>query len=267
MRELECDTWQGSDDELDALLDKLNKDSISCEKQFIKIKRDNDDIFEVCESITAAARPPVIRPRNQTGANITPTVSHTTFKPQTDLKPTYLNRDCTLPEFIKFSQTFVIYMNSSGSVIPMEAVFSNLRVHMDPFWYTELIGKGLNIKTELQTFPRLMDEVSFDKFPLHNRRMKVFRSQQTGDTLSFLREIIENIRLAEWHTFTEEAAASHIFMAFTKCEESKRACYKMLSELTQGDTKALMERIQAIDAFPDNKSTSVKPINLRDECL
>ena len=48
LRELECDTWQGSDDELDALLDKLNKDSISCEKMFIKIKRDNDDIFDVC---------------------------------------------------------------------------------------------------------------------------------------------------------------------------------------------------------------------------
>ena len=110
-----------------------------------------------------------------------------------------------------------------------------------------------------------MDIVSFDKFPIHNSRMRVFKSEQRGDTLSFLREIIENIRLAEWHTFTEEAAACHIFMAFTKCEESKRACYKILSELPQGDTKALMTRISAIEAFPDNKSTSVKPINLRNE--
>ena len=54
-------------------------------------------------------------------------------------------------------------------------------------------------------------------------------------------------------------------MAFTKCEESKRACYKILSELPQGDTKALMATIQAIDSFPDNKSNSVKPIILRDE--
>ena len=45
-------TWQGSDDELDALIDKLNTDSVTCEKQFIKIQTDNDNIFEVCESTT-----------------------------------------------------------------------------------------------------------------------------------------------------------------------------------------------------------------------
>ena len=47
LRELECNTWQGSDDELHTLIDKLNTDSITCEKQFIKIQRDNDNIFEV----------------------------------------------------------------------------------------------------------------------------------------------------------------------------------------------------------------------------
>ena len=83
--------------------------------------------------------------------------------------------------------------------------------------------------------------------------MKVFKSEQKGDTKSFLREIIENIRLAEWNTFTEEAAACHIFMAFTKDDEAKKACYKILSDLPQGDTKTLMEKIAAVEAFPDNK--------------
>ena len=83
--------------------------------------------------------------------------------------------------------------------------------------------------------------------------------------MPFLREIIENIRLADWQSFTEEAAACHIFMAFTKCEESKRACYKILTEMPHGDTQLLMAKIQAIEAFPDNKAHSVKPINLRDD--
>ena len=79
MREIECNTWQGSVDDLDNLIEKLNTDSITCEKQFIKIQRDNDDIFEICETIIAAARPVVIRPQNQTGAGITPKMSNINF--------------------------------------------------------------------------------------------------------------------------------------------------------------------------------------------
>ena len=82
------------------------------------------------------------------------------LKPQTDLKPTFLIKDCTLPEFNKFTETFITYINSSGSAVPAEAIYSNLRVHMDPYWFTELIGAGLKIQTELPSFPRLMDEVS-----------------------------------------------------------------------------------------------------------
>merc|ERR1711936_581312 len=50
------------------------------------------------------------------------------------------------------------------------------------------------------------------------------------------------------------------FMASTRDDEAKRACYKILSDLPQGDTKALMTKISSIEAFPDNKSISVKPI-------
>ena len=35
--------------------------------------------------------------------------------------------------------------------------------------------------------------------------------------------------------------------------------------MPQGDTQLLMAKIQAIEAFPDNKAHSVKPINLRDD--
>ena len=138
------------------------------------------------------------------------------FKPQTDVKPTFLIKDCTLPEFNKFTETFIAYMNSSGSTVPAEAIYSNLRVHMDDYWFKELIGVGLSTQTELTSFTRLMDEVSLVKFPLHNRRMTVFCAKQTGDAMAFLRELIENIRVADWATFNEEAAACHIFMNSTK---------------------------------------------------
>ena len=108
-----------------------------------------------------------------------------------------------------------------------------------------------------------MDEVSLVKFPLHQRRMTVFCAKQTGDALAFLRELIENIRVADWSTFNEEAAACHLFMNSTKCEESKRACFKILAKSPQGDIKSLITKLQSIEAFPD-KETSVKPVQIRE---
>ena len=47
-------------------------------------------------------------------------------------------------------------------------------------------------------------------------------------------------------------------MAFTKNDEAKKACYKILTEIPQGCTKTLMEKIAAIESFPDSKQTFVK---------
>jgi len=67
--------------------------------------------------------------------------------------------------------------------------------------------------------------------------------------------------MADWHTFNSEAAAMHVFMAFTRDEEAKKACYKILTELPQGDVRLLMTKISSIEAFPDNKPPiSVKPV-------
>ena len=145
-----------------------------CEKQFIDVKKDNDETFDTCETVVAATKQPTIRRTQGPGPSIThPSV----FKPQTDLKPNFLIKDCTLLEYNKFTETFITYINSSGSVVPEEAIFSNLRVHMDPYWFTELKGKGLHIRTTLPEFQRLMDEVSLMKFPKHNRRVTVFRGR------------------------------------------------------------------------------------------
>ena len=49
LRELECESWAGSDEELYEILIKLDNDSVVCEKQFNDVKKDNDEIFDTCE--------------------------------------------------------------------------------------------------------------------------------------------------------------------------------------------------------------------------
>ena len=145
LKMLLCDTWEEEDDEQETALDKLTQDLVVYETKFLKIARENDEIIERCNSILLASKPKVSNRTRTTGVGIPTALPNTCFKPQSDLKPTFLVRDCTLPEFITFGKTFVIYMNSAGTAIPNDAVFSHLRVHKDPFWYTELIHKGLDI--------------------------------------------------------------------------------------------------------------------------
>ena len=71
---------------------------------------------------------------------------------------------------------------------------------------------------------------------------------------------MENIKLADWKTFNEEAAACHIFMQFTKNEDVKKACYKILTDNPAGCTKTLMEKIAEIDSFPDGKGSFAKTV-------
>ena len=52
LRELECEAWSGSSEELDDILTKLDNDSIVCEKQFTDVKKDNDETFNTCGQAT-----------------------------------------------------------------------------------------------------------------------------------------------------------------------------------------------------------------------
>ena len=207
LRNLVSDTWEDEEEELETALAKLTSEFLPYETNYLKMNRDHDDIVERCKALLIASIPKPVTTKTRTTGGAQTAPLNNCFKPQSDLKPAHLARDCSLPEFITFTKTFMIYMNSAGTSIPKEAVYSHLRVYMDPWWFTDLGHKGLDINTDLLKFPKIMDIASREHFPIHSRRMRVFRTEQKGDSMSFLREIIENVKLADWHTFCEEAAS------------------------------------------------------------
>ena len=109
----------------------------------------------------------------------------------------------------------------SSAPIPRDAVFSHLRVQVDAWWLHYIEYVGLTLNSDISHFIKIMDTAARKKFPVHGRRMKCFTHTQKGDTMSHLREIVESIKLAEWSSFNEEAAAMHIFMATTTDEVAK----------------------------------------------
>ena len=69
---------------------------------------------------------------------------------------------------VKFSETFANYMRSSqNQTIRPGALWSQVIVNIDPFWLTEVKGKGFKRETTLEEFLKIIDEVSMFKFPVH----------------------------------------------------------------------------------------------------
>ena len=76
LRDLECATWLGTDEELDGLLNKLTQDSILYGNQCIKLQR--DETMEMCNNLIDLPKPAVATNNNGTGIptnkpNINPT--------------------------------------------------------------------------------------------------------------------------------------------------------------------------------------------------
>ena len=161
-----------------------------------KIRSENLVIFEKCKSILAPAPAQTSRLIPATNPNIT-----TGFKPNQDLKPLYLIKDCTLTELNKFIDSFTSYIKSISKIIPAEALWGQVLVNMDVYWFTELKDQGFSRETNLGTFLQQIEMVALIKFPLHQRRINIFVAKPNGDSLTFLRELAEHIRVADWTTF------------------------------------------------------------------
>ena len=124
------------------------------------MNRKNDATVERCKALliksalvnqSQSGTAPVTNETRSTGG----ARAQLTFKPQSDLKPAYLAKDCSLTEFNTFTKAFIIYMNSSGTPIPREAIYSHLRVYIDPWWHIDLGWKGLDIHSDIFQFSKI----------------------------------------------------------------------------------------------------------------
>merc|ERR1712236_56482 len=246
-----CTSFYLQDTEIESEIAKAQDQLEKNQSTFTKFKQSNEfsktrdraDVYiKMCKN----------RPNNsQVISNSASNVSKVPiFKPQPELKPQILGKECQLLEFSTWAKKFCSYIKSSTFPLPEGAINDNIRVNMDPSWYVELEEKGLDNNTMIEELTTLMKKVAIAKFPIHPRRIEVFECKQKSDSKAYLRELTERVRMADWKTFNEQAAICHLFMNGCKSEEAKKACYKILTDNPAGDTKLLMDKLGEIESFP-----------------
>ena len=143
-----CESIVMTDDDTLKELDTVDAELTKYEDKLADLRKEKKDILGRCKDILARSKKAATRTNTITNnQNVTSHTSNTTFKPQPDLKPVFLAKDCSLIEYTTFEKTFLSYMKSSQSPIPEGSVDTNIRVHLDPWWYVELQEKGLKSTT------------------------------------------------------------------------------------------------------------------------
>ena len=116
LRILMSDTWEGTEDQLDAAISKHNEGFQKYEKDYVEMTRKNDKTIERCKDILikSSRAQSISEAAPSTNENrVTGTRPQPGFRPQADLKPAILTKDCDLIEFTEFTKAYIIYMNSS----------------------------------------------------------------------------------------------------------------------------------------------------------
>ena len=143
--QMRTEVWDINDETgLTAFISEQDAESDLYYTKVEKIRSENLVIFKKCKSIIAPAPAQTSRLTPATNPNIT-----TGFKPNQDLKPLYLIKDCTLTELNKFIDSFTNYIKSSSTIIPAEALWGQVSVNMDAYWFTELKEQGFSRETNL----------------------------------------------------------------------------------------------------------------------
>ena len=163
--QMKSEIWDVNDDNgLTEFITEQDADSKLCFTKVEKIRSENLVIFAKCKAILAPAPVQVSRLAPSTTQHIT-----AGFKPNQDLKPVYLIKDCTLKELNKFIDSFTNYIRSSATIIPAEALWGQVSVNMDAYWFTEIQDQGFSRDSNLEAFLKQIEMVSMIKFPVHTK--------------------------------------------------------------------------------------------------
>ena len=134
------------------------------------------------------------------------------------------------------------------------AVHGLLILSLDDSWLQALEERGLDTNVDLKTVSDLITEEAAAKHPPQTRRMNLFSTRQQGTTLDLAHDLNSKSRIADWDHFQREAAVLHLFLNITDDEEAKKIANDILKDKPQGDYKALIEKLNQLEAAPSRQA-------------
>ena len=205
----------------------------------------NDQIILEADTVLVGtkAAPPVVTLPEETAGNL----KWRNFKPQSSLKPSYLEKEATHLETIQFTEAFKNYILDGYSGYPPETgVAIQLQPLINPLWKESLRQKGIETKT-LPQILTMIEEESADRNLVHQRRMQSLGTKKTGNHSNFLFQLEQSISLIEFEDLTKESLLTHLFIEQAD-EVMSRMAQELLMKNPKGDIDKLRQEIKCTES-------------------
>ena len=153
------------------------------DKKFNDIMEEKEEAILDAESVVSG--PPVLQTIRVQADQGPAGDTWSSFKPQGNLKPQYLEKNCNHLETVHFCALFEIYIKDGyRGKIPENTVWMQLQPLINRVWFESLMHQNVKEKN-LQEVIDLILEESSGRNPLHQRRIDLLRVKKEGSHSDF----------------------------------------------------------------------------------
>ena len=212
---------------------KLNNTELDAyEEKMVEFMEKNDDIILQAEATTSnvgdTAIQQVTTDRSEWRA----------FKPQSPLRPNFLEKESTHLETKHFCELFKSYIMDG---FQGDTRGSSIHIHLQPLIEVTTDNKSLGQIVEI-----IMEE-SDARNPLHSRRIELLRVKKTGSHSDYLFNLEQVGDLIDMQSLTLDSLIMHLFLEQAD-QEMAKICQEILSKNPKGDLPMLRQEIKRTES-------------------
>ena len=232
--------------------DKLSKTK---EEHINELDEEHDKYMEIIRALKTSYEAEVTLAEtllclveSQPATAVVQTAAGEMFKPQSNLKPSFLDKNSTHLEVKNFCQNVETYIVTGFKDALPQMVWPYIKPLMHATWAQALEQNDAKAKW-LQKIINLLLEESNLRNPVHNRRIDFLQSKRQGATHSDFWGILEEkLALIDFQNLTGEALGTHIFLQESDAVMSKMAAQILYETEGKGDVGRLRNEIKAIES-------------------
>ena len=207
----------------------LNKQMVSLIEAADQTMIEHEEFVREAEAHLSTITAPQTKPSAQQQATSqapqpAPKATMSIFRPNQDLKPAILEKECTYSECLHFIELWKNYMIAgygSEDLIPQETLAIQLQPFINPTWWLQMTEMGIRQKS-FKEIPDTIKEVAGRFITVFDRRLDFLKTKKGSQCHSEFLQVLENkIDTTNFNDWSRDQMVATLFLTYADIEMAK----------------------------------------------